>query len=203
MTAQTLSYNGGSYSFTKAIWNKRNPQKSFEELYRKYYPMVFSLCMRMMGNTWDAEDLTQDTFLQIQKKISKYHGKSAFTTWLYRVTVNQVLMHYRKGWTRSERVTDTGVMPEQSSSPSSIAGIELSSAIEELPSGYRKVFLLHDVEGYEHHEIAEKLCISSGTSKSQLHKARMKLRSLLGKKERPVWKEREENHKDTKSTKNR
>jgi len=179
MIAQTFSYNGGSNALRKRIWNKRNPQKSFEELYRKYYPLVFSLCMRMMGNTWDAEDLTHDTFLQIERKMGGYHGRAAFTTWLYRVTVNQVLMHYRKSWIRSERTTDNGVIPEQSTRFSLNDCLDLGAAIDKLPDGYRSVFLLHDVEGYEHKEIAEILRISAGTSKSQLHKARMRLRSLL------------------------
>jgi RNA polymerase sigma-70 factor (ECF subfamily) len=158
----------------------------FEEIYRRYYPRVYSACLRMLANTADAEDLAQDVFLQVQNKINTFRGDSSFTTWLHRVTVNQVLMYFRKRWVRSEQTTDTGEMPDQTDpatdNPQSLPlldHIAVSSAIKKLPNGYRRVFLLHDVQGYEHEEIARLLGITPGTSKSQLHKARMRLRMLL------------------------
>jgi RNA polymerase sigma-70 factor, ECF subfamily len=162
---------------------------SFEELYTRYYRRVYSLCLRMTANVADAEDLAHDVFLQVQRKLASFRGESAFTTWLHRITVNQVLMHFRKRSVRSETTTETGEMPELKEPVASklraipvIDHIALVAAIEKLPTGYRTVFLLHDVEGYEHEEIAKVLGISAGTSKSQLHKARMRLRTMLHKR---------------------
>lgn len=158
----------------------------FDELYTKHYRRVYSLCLRMTGNTAEAEDLTQEVFLQLHRKLKSFRGDAAFTTWLHRLTVNHVLMHFRKRRVRSEIGTDDGEMPDQvdpeSDNPQAmpiIDQISLTTAIGKLPPGYRKVFVLHDVEGYEHEEIARILSCSSGTSKSQLHKARLKLRKLL------------------------
>ena len=160
--------------------------KSFEELYRRHYRRVFALCLRMMGNPTEAEDMTQDVFLQLYNKIGMFRGESAFTTWLHRMTVNQVLMHFRKKSTRSELLTDEGETPIQivkgTENPGTmpvIDRISLERALRQLPPGYRTVFVLHDVEGYEHYEIAGMLGIAEGTSKSQLHKARLKLRQLI------------------------
>lgn len=158
----------------------------FEELYKKHYRRVYSICLRMTGNTAEAEDLTQEVFIQLHRKLKSFRGESAFTTWLHRLTVNQVLMHFRKRSVKSELTTDDGEMPD-SIDPDTINPeampivdqIALQNAIAKLPPGYRTVFLLHDVEGYEHEEIGKLLGCSSGTSKSQLHKARMKLRKLL------------------------
>jgi RNA polymerase sigma-70 factor (ECF subfamily) len=158
----------------------------FEELYKKHYRRVYSICLRMTGNTAEAEDLTQEVFIQLHRKLKSFRGESAFTTWLHRLTVNQVLMHFRKRSVKSELTTDDGEMPD-SIDPDTINPeampivdqIALKNAIAKLPPGYRTVFLLHDVEGYEHEEIGKLLGCSSGTSKSQLHKARMKLRRLL------------------------
>jgi len=159
---------------------------AFEELYRRHYRRVFALTLRMMGNPTEAEDMTQDVFLQLFNKIGMFRGESAFTTWLHRMTVNQVLMHFRKKSTRSELLTDEGETPVQivqgTANPGTmpvIDRISLEKALNELPVGYRTVFVLHDVEGYEHYEVAQMLGIAEGTSKSQLHKARLKLRQLI------------------------
>ncbi len=160
--------------------------EAFEELYRRHFRRVYALCLRMMGNPTEAEDLTQEVFTNLYKKIGSFRGDSAFTTWLHRMTVNQVLMHFRKRSTRSERTTEEGETPVQivlgTENPNRmpiIDRIALEKAIAELPPGYRTVFVLHDVEGHEHEEIASMLGIAAGTSKSQLHKARLKLRNLL------------------------
>ncbi|MBI3651864.1 MAG: RNA polymerase sigma factor [Acidobacteria bacterium] len=158
----------------------------FEELYRKHYRRVYSICLRMTGNVAEAEDLTQEVFIQLHRKLGSFRGESAFTTWLHRLTVNQVLMHFRKRSVKSELTTDDGEMPD-SIDPDTINPeampiidrIALETAIAQLPPGYRTAFVLHDVEGYEHEEIARILGCSPGTSKSQLHKARLKLRRLI------------------------
>lgn len=162
---------------------------TLDELYRLHYRRVYSLCLRMTSNTADAEDLAHDVFIQLHRKLSSFRGESAFTTWLHRITVNQVLMHFRKKSYRSESVTDDGEMPDvvvpSSRKPSSmpiIDRIALLAAVEQLPRGYRTVFIMHDLQGYEHEEIGQILHVSAGTSKSQLHKARMRLRSLLLKR---------------------
>ena len=159
---------------------------AFEELYHRHFRRVYALCLRMMGNPTEAEDMTQDVFLQLYNKIGMFRGESAFTTWLHRMTVNQVLMHFRKKSTRSELLTEEGETPVQivkgTENPGTapvIDRIGLENALKQLPTGYRTVFVLHDVEGYEHYEIAEMLGIAEGPSKSQLHKARLKLRQLI------------------------
>ncbi len=159
---------------------------AFEELYRRHYRRVYALTLRMMGNPTEAEDMTQDVFLQLFNKVGMFRGDSAFTTWLHRMSVNQVLMHFRKKSTRSELLTDEGETPVQivqgTANPGAmpvIDRISLERALNELPVGYRTVFVLHDIEGYEHYEVAQMLGIAEGTSKSQLHKARLKLRQLI------------------------
>src|SRR5436853_1020659 len=164
----------------------RDAMSGFEEIYRKYYRRVFSLCIRMTGNITEAEDLTQEVFIQLHRKLSSFRGEAAFTTWLHRLTVNQVLMHFRRRSVRSELTTDDGEMPDSidpdTLNPEAMPIIDrigIEDAIAQLPPGYRTVFVLHDVEGYEHEEIARMLGCSAGTSKSQLHKGRLKLRRLL------------------------
>lgn len=159
---------------------------AFEELYRRHFRRVYSLCLRMTANPEEAEDLTQDTFIQLHKKIGSFRGDSAFTTWLHRMTVNQVLMHFRRRKSRPEYTTGDGETPvqivqgtENQNRMPVVDKIVLENAIAKLSPGYRTVFVLHDVEGHEHNEIAGMLGISEGTSKSQLHKARLKLRSLI------------------------
>ena len=161
---------------------------AFEKLYEQHHRRVYSLCLRMLGNTSQAEDMTQEAFLQVYKKIGSFRGDSAFTTWLHRLTVNQVLMHFRKRGVKLEHTSEEGDFTNVVETPiqstrriSMVDKLALEKAISELPPGYRTVFVLHDVEGYEHEEIANLLNVSIGTSKSQLHKARMRLRELLTK----------------------
>ena len=159
---------------------------AFEMIYQRHHRRVYSLCLRMTQNPPEAEDLTQEVFIQLFRKIGSFRGESAFTTWLHRLTVNQVLMHFRKRSVRDEKTTEDGETPDQilpgTENPLAMPIVDrlaLNKAIAALPPGYRTVFILHDVEGYEHEEIARMLKLSIGTSKSQLHKARMKLRNLL------------------------
>jgi RNA polymerase sigma-70 factor, ECF subfamily len=163
-----------------------NNIKAFEIIYQRYNRRTYSLCLRMTANQTEAEDLTQEVFIQLFRKIGSFRGDSAFSTWLHRLTVNQVLMHFRRRSVKNEKTSEDGEIPEQTAAGSSnpnrmqvIDRIALKKAIGELPPGYKNVFVLHDVEGYEHEEVARRLGISVGTSKSQLHKARLKLRSLL------------------------
>lgn len=165
---------------------------SFEELYLRHSRRVYGLCLRMTKNAHEAEDLAQEAFIQLLRKIGSFRGDSAFTTWLHRLTVNQVLMHFRKRSVKSEKTTEEGETPEEivqgTSDPNRMPVVDriaLDQAIAQLPPGYHSVFVLHDVEGYEHEEIARMLGVAVGTSKSQLHKARMKLRGLL-KKQKPA-----------------
>jgi RNA polymerase sigma-70 factor (ECF subfamily) len=161
---------------------------AFEMLYQRYHRRTYSLCLRMTSSQTEAEDLTQEVFIQLFRKIGSFRGDSAFSTWLHRMTVNQVLMHFRRRSVKNERTSDDGEMPEQTvhgtSNPNKMPVIDriaLKNAIAELPHGYKSVFVLHDVEGFEHEEVARIMGISVGTSKSQLHKARLKLRGLLVK----------------------
>lgn len=160
--------------------------EAFEQIYRRHFRRVYALCLRMMGDPVRAEDMTQEVFVQLFNKIGSFRGESAFTTWLHRMTVNLVLMYFRKASTRSELLTEEGETPIQivrgTENPESMPVVDriaLERAVQQLPPGYRSVFVLHDVEGYEHDEIAKMMNISAGTSKSQLHKARLKLRQLL------------------------
>ena len=175
---------------TKAAAN--GDMASFEELYRRHHRRVYSICLRMLQNASEAEDLTQDVFIQLYRKIGSFRGDSAFTTWLHRMTVNQVLMHFRKRTVKFEKTTEEGETPDQIVSGTAnpekmriVDKIALDNAIAQLPDGYKNVFVLHDVEGFEHEEVARILGCSVGTSKSQLHKARLKLQKLLKKKANP------------------
>jgi RNA polymerase sigma-70 factor, ECF subfamily len=163
--------------------------QAFETLYERHHRRVYSLCLRMVANPTEAEDLTQEVFVQLFRKIGSFRGESAFTTWLHRLTVNHVLMHFRKRGVRMEKTTEEGeigeiqdILQSASERPRFVDRIALDKAISQLPPGYRTVFVLHDIEGFEHTEVADLLGISVGTSKSQLHKARMRLRELLNKK---------------------
>ncbi|HEY0406575.1 MAG TPA: RNA polymerase sigma factor [Pyrinomonadaceae bacterium] len=159
---------------------------AFEELYRRHFRRVYALCLRMLNDPVLAEDLTQDVFIQLFNKIGSFRGDSAFTTWLHRMTVNQVLMYFRKRSTKSELTSGDDETPDQivkgTENPDKmpiVDRIALEKAVQQLPPGYRAVFILHDVEGYEHEEIARMLGVAEGTSKSQLHKARLKLRNYI------------------------
>jgi RNA polymerase sigma-70 factor, ECF subfamily len=169
---------------------KQGDSECFEALYGLHKRRVYSLCLRMVGNTAEAEDLTQEAFLQLFRKIATFRGESAFSTWLHRLAVNVVLMHLRKKGLPEVSLEET-LEPQSEDGPrkdigardNALAGaidrVNLERSIESLPPGYRIIFVLHDVEGYEHNEIAEMMGCSIGNSKSQLHKARMKLRDLL------------------------
>ena len=168
---------------------KQGDAEAFEALYNLHKRRVYSLCLRMTANTAAAEDLTQEAFLQLFRKIGTFRGESAFSTWLHRMAVNVVLMQLRKKGLPVVPLEET--MEGEEEAPrkepgaedprlaGSIDRMQLQLSIEALPPGYRMIFLLHDVEGYEHNEIAEMVGCSIGNSKSQLHKARMKLRELL------------------------
>jgi RNA polymerase sigma-70 factor (ECF subfamily) len=178
--------------FALAQRSAEGDMRAFEELYRRHNRRVYSLCLRMTANVSEAEDLAQEVFIQLFRKIGSFRGDSAFTTWLHRLTVNQVLMHFRKRSVRDEKTTEEGDIPEQvvvgtedQNRMPVIDRIALDRAIAQLPPGYKSVFLLHDVEGHEHEEVARILGCSVGTSKSQLHKARMKLRGLLKRQNVP------------------
>ena len=160
--------------------------EAFEMLYQKYHRRAYSLCLRMTNNVTEAEDLTQEAFIQLFRKAGSFRGDSAFTTWFHRLVVNQVLMHFRKRSVKNEKTTDDGEMPEHvvvqpklKANLPILNRIDINNAVAALPPGYRSVFILHDMEGFEHSEVARILGISVGTSKSQLHKARLKLRGML------------------------
>lgn len=160
--------------------------EAFEELYHRHFRRVYSLCLRMLSNPTEAEDMTQEVFTHLYNKIGSFRGESAFTTWLHRLTVNQVLMYFRRRNSRPEQTTEEGETPVQivqgTEDPSRmpiIDRIALERAVAQLPPGYRSVFVLHDVEGHAHDEVARIMGVSEGTSKSQLHRARLKLRNLI------------------------
>lgn len=168
---------------------KQGDAEAFEVLYNLHKRRVYSLCLRMTTNTAEAEDLTQEAFLQLFRKIGTFRGESAFSTWLHRMAVNVVLMRLRKKGLPIVPLDDTVEGEDETPKKElgaddtrltgSIDRLQLQRSVEALPPGYRSIFVLHDVEGYEHNEIAEMVGCSIGNSKSQLHKARMKLRELL------------------------
>lgn len=164
---------------------------AFERLYRLHNRRVYALCLRMVGNPAEAEDLLQEAFLQLFRKIHTFRGESAFSTWLHRMAVNVVLMKLRKK-TLPETSLDEFTEPdEENGGPKrdvgaadpamlgSVDRVNIARAVDQLPPGYKQIFVLHDVQGYEHNEIAGIMGCSVGNSKSQLHKARMRLRELL------------------------
>jgi RNA polymerase sigma-70 factor (ECF subfamily) len=168
---------------------KSGDAEAFEVLYNLHKRRVYSLCLRMTTNTAEAEDLTQEAFLQLFRKIGTFRGESAFSTWLHRMAVNVVLMRLRKKGLQLVPIEETAETEEETPKKElggqdpilagSIDRLQMQKAVDSLPPGYRTIFVLHDVEGYEHNEIAEIVGCSIGNSKSQLHKARMKLRELL------------------------
>jgi len=165
---------------------QRGDERAFSIIVRTYEQPVYNYVLRLTGDRSLSEDLTQEVFLQLHRKIGMFRGESAFSTWLHRMSVNQVLMHFRKRSVKAERTTEDGETPPQivegTQNPNAMPvmdRIALDKAIVQLPPGYKMVFTLHDIEGHEHDEIARMLGCSVGTSKSQLHKARMKLRGLL------------------------
>jgi RNA polymerase sigma-70 factor, ECF subfamily len=167
---------------------------AFERIYKLHSRRVYALCLRMVGNTAEAEDLTQEAFLQLFRKIATFRGESAFSTWLHRLAVNVVLMRLRKK-TIAATSLDENEQDEETSTPKDVGApdlrlsgsvdrVNLERAVQRLSPGYRSIFVLHDIQGYEHNEIAAIMKCSIGNSKSQLHKARMRLRELLQETER-------------------
>ena len=164
---------------------------AFEFLYQLHSRRVYALCLRMVNNPADAEDLMQEAFLQLFRKIGTFRGESAFSTWLHRMTVNVVLMRLRKKSLPVASLEETTEPDEETGGPRKDIGapdlrlsgavdrVNLERSVEKLPPGYRTVFVLHDVQGFEHNEIADIMGCSVGNSKSQLHKARTRLRDLL------------------------
>jgi RNA polymerase sigma-70 factor, ECF subfamily len=165
-------------------------QEAFATLFQLHKKRVYSVCLQMTKDVADAEDLTQEAFLQVFRNINSFRGDSAFSTWLYRIAVNTVLMKLRRRKAPPVLSLDEPVSPDSPSlkreigqADPNLSGvvdrIALRRAIAELPQGCRQIFDLHEVQGFQHHEIARRLECSIGNSKSQLHKAKMKMRDLL------------------------
>lgn len=172
------------YELTQAI--ARGAIASIGDLYERHRPRVYSVCLRMTGDTSVAEDLTQEIFIQLLGKAGSFRGESQFSTWLFRFTTNHVLMHFRKLTRRNQRFPSLveelevkGGMKLSLPASQLLDRLALDTALAKLPAGCRSVFLKFDVEGYNHEEIAGIIGCSVGNSKSQLHKARRKLRKLL------------------------
>jgi len=167
------------------------PIMDFERAYRMYSRRVYCKCLHMVGNEAEAEDLTQEVFLQLFRKMDSFRGESAFTTWLYRIAVNVVLMRLRRKSLATSSLEEVIEVREGVFSLAQVLGapdramttaldrLNLERAVSQMPAGYKQVFLMHYVEGYGHREIARMLGLSIGTSKSQLYKARVRLRQLL------------------------
>jgi RNA polymerase sigma-70 factor, ECF subfamily len=182
---------------------QQGDEQAFERIYRLHSQRIYALCFRMMrGNAAEAEELTQESFLQLFRKIGTFRGESAFSTWLHRLAFNIVLMRLRR---RTYQVLSLDEMLEPGEKTAglekyvascdlrlcgTIDRMDLERALEQLPLGYKAVFILHDVQEYEHNEIAAIRGCSLGNSKSQLHKARARLRELLharvGEKDDPI-----------------
>ena len=166
-------------------------RQRFHELYIKHYRRVYRLCLRMTRDVCEAEDLAQDIFVHLFRTIGSFRGESSFSTWLHRLSVNIVLMHFRKR-ARAERTTKSGELPVQTAVGSQrpermriVDRILLSEVIAKLPEGYREAVTLYDIEGLRHQEIAEMKGRSAGTSKSQLHKGRAMLCTLINQSRPP------------------
>jgi RNA polymerase sigma-70 factor (ECF subfamily) len=165
---------------------RRGDLEAFGELYQAHSGKLYSLTWRMLGNQSDAEDLLQEVFLSAHRKLDSFRGESALGTWLYRLAMNLCLDHLRSRAARTDQVTasideEPGMADRSSGSLAdrAVHRLDLERALAQLPEGCRAAFLLHDVEGLEHKEVGEVLGIAEGTSKSQVHKARLRLRALL------------------------
>ena len=158
---------------------------AFEELYRQYSGRLFNLAWRMAGSSDAAEDLLQEIFLVVHRKLDGFRGESSLGTWLYRLAMNHCLDYLRGRQAKMSRATasleDGETEPVATGRVSVVARLDLERAIAGLPEGCRAAFLLHDVEGFEHREVGKILGISEGTSKSQVHKARLRLRAMLSR----------------------
>ncbi len=165
---------------------------NFEQIYARYHARIYYLCLSLTGNTEDAEDLAQEAFVRMMERLGTFRGESAFYTWLRRLAINVVLLRFQKASFRREVSLEGLTEPAAACGgnldlavtdgelTSTLDRICLERALEHLSPGFKAVFVLHDMEGYEHNEIARRLGCSIGTSKSQLHKARLKMRELLG-----------------------
>lgn len=161
---------------------KSGDAAAFEAVYRAHVGRVYALCLRMTGDKTEAEDLTQEAFVRAWRKLGSFRGESALSTWLHRLTVNLVLTNRRSASRRASRMTaadDLTRYEKPERRPQTGPRMDLEEAIAGLPDGARTVFVLHDVEGYQHHEIAEMLGLATGTTKAQLHRARRLLREAL------------------------
>ncbi len=156
---------------------------TFEMLYRQHSSRIYSLACRMTGSPEEGEDLLQEIFLQAYRKMQTFKGASAIGTWLYRLALNHCLDYVRSRASKMNKLTDgleqDGALEPRAPHDTPIARLDLERALRQLPAGCREAFVLHDVEGYDHKEVAGMLGIAEGTSKSQVFKARMKLRRLL------------------------
>src|SRR6185503_1244531 len=150
-------------------------QELFHDLYQLHHRRVYSICLRMTQDISDAEDLTHEVFVQLFRTIGSFRGESAFSTWLHRLTVNHVLMHFRKNKRRPqfEELTESSPTLARNKRTSIVDRILLSEVIAKLPEGYREALILHDIHGLDHKEIARRKGRTEGTSKSQLHKAKV------------------------------
>lgn len=163
---------------------QKSDTSAFESLYRMQVDRVYALCLRMTANVSEAEDCTQETFIQAWSKLDRFRGDSSFGTWLHRVAVNTVLGRMRKSNRERDRiraVSEVAPMNESTGDSGGLRDLEkdLEKALDELPSGARHVFVLHAVYGYSHEETSDMLGIASGTSKAQLHRARRLLAQQL------------------------
>lgn len=189
------SFDNAALSETIRLAQLGDPS-AFEIIYQKYVSRVYALCLRMLRDPVEAEDLTQEAFLQLFRKLNTFRGESAFSTWLHRLTVNLVLMRLRKKSLPTVSIESTADPENEVDSPAIEVGapdllleglidrLRLEHCIAQLPAGYRAIFVLHDIQGYRHDEIAEIVGRSVGDSKSQLHKARVRLRELLHEAQR-------------------
>jgi RNA polymerase sigma-70 factor (ECF subfamily) len=156
-------------------------RRAFERVYREHVDRVYSLCLRMCGDRAAADELTQDVFVRAWEKLSLFRGESAFSTWLHRLAVNVVLTARKSGGREAAHTIGDDTLVDTLPAVPHAPGdrMDLEAAIAGLPPGARRIFVLHDVEGYKHEEIADLLGITSGGSKAQLHRARMLLRQAL------------------------
>lgn len=166
---------------------QRSDTRAFEALYRRHVDRVYGLCLRMTGSVSEAEDCTQEAFIQAWNKLRKFRGDSAFGTWLHRIAVNAVLGRMRKSRRERDRVKAAAEIAPAPASVGDTGNLrDLSDAVDRLPAGARHVFVLHAVYGYSHEEAGDMLGIAPGTSKAQLHRARRLLAQQLGEEGFPA-----------------
>jgi len=154
---------------------EREREKKLEQIYADHVAMVYNLCYRMFANRADAQDATQDVFIKVYKNLHKFAGRSKLSTWIYRITMNHCIDRMRRKKLKTVELQEWVASPERDHD----ARIELEKAVASLPASYRSVFVLHDIQGFRHAEIAEILGITPGSSKSLLHRSRVILRKKL------------------------